>query len=347
MHLISSATFLEDTKKSWENNGNRTCHSSPSIYFGPVLANSLAAFQLMRITIQTFPQRFLSFNHEAWSYTVAFCFPILACLAQLFTYLYTGTLCIDGSIEYSLKKLGIEVNWNEIHTTEIEIGNYIFILVSFMEVFIQLYPRIKKLKSWLAKKKNRIYPEQKPDGLGMMEHSNVLAPSTGYSVSNAYPQVAESIPGPSRMLDTTELILVVHEPNTHMAHKTDITRKDSSTSHDSNASSRTYNHNETNNDDTLDYSSARSTASVGATTRQRKAFNLKDLNSFLIFIAITPLLIIYHFIYDLDNIKMYIGSVFMDIIYFVIPTYWVWNSQKVLDFVRLKHYQLVIHLGFY
>ena len=338
MHLISSATFLEETKKNWENNGNETCHMSPSIYSGPFFANALAYFQIMRVVLSVFPQKFLSFNHEAWSYTFAFCIPILACLTQSLTYLHTGTLCIGGSIKYSLKKLNIEVNWNDIHTTEIEIWNYTFILVSFMEVFIQLFPRYNKLKSWLGKKKNIIHPELKPEGLEMMEHSNELPTSFVRTISREYPQIHERNPGTSRMLDTTELILVVPEPNPLMEHSTGIVRNESSTSNYFIASSCRDNQNET---------SHYSVTSVKNTTRRGKASYFKEFNSFLIFIAITPLLLTYHFIYDQENITMYIGSVFTDIIYFVLPTYWVWNSQKVLNFVQLKRQQLFIHYGFY
>ncbi len=330
---------MEETKKNWEENGNETCHRNPTVYFGPVFATALATFQSMRVAIVVFPQKFLSFNHEGWADLIAVGVPILASISQLFTYWFSGTICVKGSIMYSLKKLNIQINWNNIHTTDIETGNYIFILVSFMEVFIQLYPRCQKLSIWLKTKKNTIYPETKTDRLEMVVCSNVLQNSPIINQLIETPKDVETNTEISESQDTAKLKLDNAMVNSNMPKSTDSTRN----SHVNDSTTSSSEANKENND----CSEPVSPTSVRKNTGQSKIFEFKDLNSFLIFIAITPLLIIYHIIFDQENIAIYIGSVFTDIIYFVLPTYWVWNSEKVLEFFRLKCYQITIHLGYY
>ena len=174
--------------------------------------------------------------------------PLLASLSQLFTYWFSGTICVKGSIMYSLKKLNILINWINIHTTDFESGNYIFIFVSFMEVFIQLYPRRQKLSFWLKKKKNTIYPETKTDNLEMVVSSNILQNSPMINQAIETPKIVGNNTEISELLDTAELKHVNAMAIPNMPKSKENTREDDLNSVDNDSTISTCEDNKEIND---------------------------------------------------------------------------------------------------
>ncbi len=102
-----------------------------------------------------------------------------------------------------LCKISLEAMYNNYITSIIMLVLFARILLSFHEVFIQIYLRYRNL----------IHPES--DGLEMMTND-------GRTTSSEYPQIDEENPGTSRILGTEEIILVVPKPNPLKKYSTQI-----------------------------------------------------------------------------------------------------------------------------
>ena len=154
-YVIFSSLFLEDLKNRWETDGNITCYQNPAglkLVFYPVTA--ILEFQILRLTFEAFPYRFLDMNHDLLAYPMAISVPVLALLLKIFIYIQQGTLCSVGPEMILHFKLNLDISKTKTYFSDNRIDNLVYLLIIIFEAFIRICRFCKRGKS--TQRRNKV-----------------------------------------------------------------------------------------------------------------------------------------------------------------------------------------------
>ena len=309
MYLVYSALNYNEEEQNWIVGENETCLYYPSLYAPPTFATALAQLQVFRFIFEFFPQPFIRFNHEAWSYPFAALVPVTACVLQVLVFYYKGTICDQLPLRYILRKLNFQFSSSS-HVTRIQVRALMFLLTGFIEILIQSKKQLRSLQSWVRKQKSKVHPAPI---IVTYDTSSNLSRNNG---SNRL----SSIDSTSNTMDLRNLAST------------------SSSSAPSTSNS---------NLDNEKSSTTPATNDSVIQIQHRGKHHTEELNMFVIFVIIVVVLVIYTIIFGHENMIVYVPTVTLDFFYFVLPTLVVWNSTKISDLMKHRMEQFYIRHGNY
>ena len=144
----------DDIKPYWEIDGQTWCNITPILLI-PYLITAIVEFQILRVLFFLFPYDFLALN-DALAYPLAVSVPVLTALGQIFTYLYSRTLCDNQLIHIYLFKLNdVKLMDGIIILSVIKIKMIILFEIVFCEFFLRI-----NMYCWSRwRNRNRIFPD--------------------------------------------------------------------------------------------------------------------------------------------------------------------------------------------
>ena len=172
---------------------NFTCVLIPSISVNPILSTAILEFQVLRALFELYPYRVLGLDLDKVAYPLAVSVPLFAFMAEMFTFVYFGTLCERLHLDVLIKKLSWKISIVNLEFLQLNLKVIATFLSCMIEGFIRIRKNWSKITSntrsvilWILNR-NTVTPTTQGQDLRTPEHDSIPALDSTQLLADSIP----------------------------------------------------------------------------------------------------------------------------------------------------------------